>query len=212
MKSTHILIAAVLLAGSVFLMAQETNQTGNLTNIVTQFDSLKEPKITTRPNEKVIVVEARGDPSVIGSKAFGLLFQIYGSIKETPKGPMQIVPRARWPVYLDRPKSVWIGMYALPVPESVTSLPQFKADPDLKVTLTQWQYGLVAEMLYVGPYDKEESTLKYLNDFIVRQGYRTFGGHEEEYIVGPGMNGQSDPEKYVTILRYRLRKTGTTTD
>lgn len=90
MKSTHILIAAVLLAGSVFLMAQETNQTGNLTNIVTQFDSLKEPKITTRPNEKVIVVEARGDPSVIGSKAFGLLFQIYGSIKETPKGPMQI--------------------------------------------------------------------------------------------------------------------------
>jgi hypothetical protein len=34
----------------------------------------------------------------------------------------------------------------------------------------------------------------------------TVGGHEEEYIVGPTANDKCDPEKYVTILRYRVRK------
>jgi hypothetical protein len=31
-------------------------------------------------------------------------------------------------------------------------------------------------------------------------------GHEEEYISGPSQSGKGDPEKYVTILRYRVRK------
>ncbi len=36
----------------------------------------------------------------------------------------------------------------------------------------------------------------------------TTGEHEEEYLKGPGMFGTGGPEKYLTIIRYRLKKAG----
>jgi hypothetical protein len=41
----------------------------------------------------MLVVEAKGDPSVMGGQAFGLLFQLYYRIPETPKGPQQAAQR-----------------------------------------------------------------------------------------------------------------------
>lgn len=173
-----------------------------------QFEHLKTPKISEKKNQKMLVVEAKGDPNVIGGKAFGLLFQLYYSMKETPKGPMQAAPRARWPVSLDTPKSEWIGLYALPVPETITALPQHQVQEGLKASLTTWEYGEMAEILHVGPYDKEEPTVERLMDFVKDQGYVVIGEHEEEYIKGPTMNGKGDTEKYLTIIRYRVQKSG----
>jgi len=200
MKVTQILIVLVVVAVvSVPLIAQEPN--------MSQFEQIKEPKISTRKNQKMLVVEAKGDPNVVGGKAFGLLFRLYYSMPETPKGPMQAAPRARWPIPLvDTPKSTWIGAYALPVPETITELPPHEAQEGLKASLTTWEYGTVAELLYIGPYDREESTIKRLLDFIKERGYVTVGNHEEEYIKGPSMYGKEDPEKYVTIIRYRVKK------
>jgi hypothetical protein len=173
---------------------------------VSQLDHLKEPGISTKPDQKMLVVEARGDPNIIGGRAFGLLFRLYYSIKETPKGPSQAAPRARWPVSLDKPKSDWIGKYALPVPETVVELPRFEAPQELKASLAKWEYGEVAEILHVGPYDKEEPTIKRLADFVKSQGYVIAGEHEEEYVKGPTMSGPGDPEAYLTIIRYQVRK------
>lgn len=183
---------------SLFFMAQ--------TPVRAQFEHLKDPKISTLKDQKVVVVEAKGDPNLIGSKAFGLLFQIYYTMKETPKGPMQPAPRARWPVSFDTPKSEWIGSYAMPVPESITDLPEYNAEQGLKVSLTTWEYGHVAEILHVGPYDKEEPTIKRLKDFIKEKNYEIVGAHEEEYIKGPTMVSMGDPEKYITIIRYRVKR------
>ncbi len=194
-------IAVMIVIGalsSAFLMAQDRS--------LSRFEHLKDPKISKKKNERMLVVEAKGDPNVIGTKAFGLLFQLYYTMKETPKGPMQAIPRARWPVALDAPKSEWIGLYGLPVPETAAQLPQFEAQKDLKVSLTTWEYGEVAEILHVGPYTKEEPTIQRLRDFVKQQGYSIVGGHEEEYISGPTMGGKGDPEKYLTIIRYRVRK------
>jgi hypothetical protein len=156
----------------------------------------------------MLVVEAKGDPNAIGGKAFGLLFQLYYQMPGAPKGPAQAVPRARWPEGMDKPKPDWTGLYAIPVPESITELPKHDAPAGLKASLVTWEYGEVAEILHVGRYDKEEPTVKRLMDFVKQQGYVTFGGHEEEYIQGPTMFGKGDPEKYMTILRYRVRKAG----
>jgi hypothetical protein len=171
-----------------------------------QFENLKEPRITTRKDEKMLVVEATGDPNVIGPKAFGLLFQLYYTIKETPKGPGQGAPRARWPVSLETPKSEWTGLYALPIPDSVSELPQHNAPPGTKAAIATWEYGEIAEILHVGSYDKEEPTFERLKDFVKKHGYVTIGGHEEEYIKGPTMSGKGDPETYLTIIRYRVQK------
>jgi hypothetical protein len=202
---SSVMKAAILCAGFVLTSAgvalgQDSNQS--------QIETLKEPRITTRKNEKMLVVEARGDPNVVGAKAFGLLFRLYYSIKETPKGAGQVPPRARWPQSIDTPKSEWIGFYGLPVPETVTALPQYQSQEGLKVSLTTWEYGDVAEILHVGPYDREEPTMQRVKKFAGQQGYTFLEGHEEEYVSGPTMSGPGDPEKYLTIIRYRVKKSG----
>jgi hypothetical protein len=200
MKVTQILIVLVVVAAiSTPLIAQGPDPS--------QFEQLKEPKISVKKHQKMLVVEAKGDPNVVGGKAFGLLFQLYYRMPETPKGPMQAAPRARWPIPLaDAQKSTWIGAYALPVPETIEEIPPYEVQEGLKASLTTWEYGTVAELLYIGPYDREEPTIKRLLDFIKEQGYVTVGDHEEEYIKGPSMYGKEDPEKYVTMIRYRVKK------
>ncbi len=177
---------------------------GAQTAIPPELEHLKTPQISTRPAEKMLVVEAKGDPRTEGARAFGLLFQLYYRIPETPKGPQQAAPRARWPIEFDQPRSEWIGIYALPVPESVDVLPEHTAPPGLKVMLTTWDYGEVAEILHIGPYDQEEPTLQRLRHYAQAEGYMLAEEHEEEYIRGPTMAGPGDPEQYITILRYRV--------
>jgi hypothetical protein len=108
---------------------------------------------------------------------------------------------------VDAPKEQWIGRYAMPVPENAGPLPDQTPDAaGLRAELTTWQYGEVAEILHVGPYEREESTIRRLTDFIRDSGYVIAGEHEEEYIRGPGLLTRGDPEKYLTIIRYRVKK------
>ena len=187
-------------------MALITTPLAAQTGIPPELEHLEDPQISTRPAEKMLVVEAMGDPRTVGGSAFGLLFQLYYRIPETPKGPMQTAPRARWPVEFDQPRSEWRGIYALPVPERVQTLPEHMAPPGLEAKLTTWEYGEIAEILHIGPYDQEEPTLKRLREFARAEGYQLADEHEEEYIRGPTMAGPGDPEKYITILRYRVKR------
>jgi hypothetical protein len=172
-----------------------------------QFEYLKDPQVRILPDLKVLQVEAKGDPGVVGGQAFALLFKTYFQLKGVPKGPKQPAPRARWPLALDTPKGEWIGRYAIPVPESINALPsQGEGTPGLRVELTTWEYGDVAEVLHVGPYDKEEPTIARLKQFIKDCRYEIVGDHEEEYLRGPGMFGKGNPKKYLTIIRYRVKK------
>ncbi len=172
-----------------------------------QFEYLKDPQVRILPDLKVLQVEAKGEPGVVAGQAFGLLFKTYFQLKGVPKGPQQPAPRARWPLPLDTPKGEWIGRYAMPVPENVDALPSQDDDtPGLRVELTTWEYGDVAEILHVGPYDREEPTVARLTQFIKDCRYEILGEHEEEYLKGPGMFSKGNPEKYLTIIRYRVKK------
>lgn len=167
---------------------------------------LLQPRIVTLPSQRMLVVEAKGDPNAVASEAFGLLFKTYYKLKGVPKGPKQPAPRARWPLSLNTPKEQWIGRYAMPVPDSVGPLPEQAAGPSgLRAEMKTWEYGQVAEILHVGPYGAEEPTIRKLLEFIKDSGYAMTGEHEEEYLRGPGMFS-GEPEKYLTIIRYRLKK------
>lgn len=175
-----------------------------------KFDDVKqlvEPRVVTKPSIKALVVEATGDPSRTVGPAFGLLFSTYFKIKDRPKGRSMEAPRARWPKPLDTPRDQWVGMYAMPVPATVQSLPEVKAKAGLRVELRDWQYGEVAEILHVGPYSSEDSTVKKLKKFITGNNYEICGDHEEEYLKGPGLL-PTDPKKYLTVIRYQVRKAG----
>jgi hypothetical protein len=172
-----------------------------------QFEYLREPQVRMMADQRVLQVEAKGQPEAVGGEAFSLLFQTYFKLKGVPKGPKQPAPRARWPLSLDTPKEEWIGRYAMPVPESVSSLPIQETEPSgLRVEITTWQYGQVAEILHVGSYDTEKPTIRKLMQFIKDHGYVITGEHEEEYVKGPGMFSLGDPQKYLTIIRYRVKK------
>jgi len=167
------------------------------------YESLRAPRISTMASQRMLVVELKGDPNVVGGKAFGALFKTYYQLKGVPKGGPPPAPRARWPLSLDTPKAEWVGVYGMPIPATVEGLPE-KADPLVKIGT--WDYGMVAEILHLGPYNEEAPTVGRLMAFISQNGYQAIGEHEEEYLKGPGMFMKGDPRKYYTIIRYRVTK------
>jgi len=86
----------------------------------------------------------------------------------------------------------------LPIPEETTSLPQ--KVPNIEVKVEQWQYGTVAQILHLGPYDQENATIERLHRFIEDSGYEIAGTHEEEYLTTP------DAKVIKTLIRYPIKK------
>jgi hypothetical protein len=180
------IIAAALVAVSLGIEAAQTPQAD---------DSLRRPRLTTKP-EKMLVVEAPGAPNTAGQAAFGLLFKTFFSLPGARMAP----PRARWSGDFAAAKDSWTGFYALPLPETVTSLPA--GPPNVKIDV--WKYGEVAEILHLGPYDTEKAAIETLHNFIRDNGYVIASLHEEEYLVGPGMG--AEPSAFRTIIRYAVKK------
>lgn len=170
-----------------------------------QFAHLREPRLTRLTDQRVLAVEAAGDPNVVGASAFKLLFSTYFSLEGVSRMGRPPAPRARWPRPQDTPKDKWLGQYALPLPDSV-GMPSTVSTGALRASITTWAYGDVAEILHVGPYNAEQPDIERLLNFISSQGYRVVGEHEEEYVKGPGMIFAGDPALYLTIIRLRVEK------
>jgi hypothetical protein len=168
-----------------------------------QFAYIANPRLTRLSDRQMLIVEARGDPNIVGAHAFKTLFNTYYRLDGVSRGRPP-APRARWPRAGEMPKQNWVGYYALPIPMGV-SLPSPAAEGDLPVSIRAWEYGTVAEILHVGRYSDEETDIRRLTDFVVTQGYRVIGDHEEEYVRGPGMFFAGDPKKYLTIIRLRVQ-------
>ena len=146
------------------------------------------PEIIQMPAQKVATVTSKGDPNVVGEQVFPAL---YGSVytlrfdrKKKGLEPFTVTGlRARWPDAHSLPKSEWTAHWALPIPNDTESLPQ--KSPDVEVRIETWEYGTVAQVLHVGPYDEEGSTVELLHKFIEENGYQIAGVLEEEYLASP---------------------------
>jgi len=160
------------------------------------YEPLKDPQIAKRPSQKMLVVDGKGDPGAAAQVAIATLYRVFYTLP----GAKMAAPRARWPMPLTSPKSDWQGLFGLPIPDDIKSLPAGVTDARIDI----WFYGEVAEILHVGPYDKEEPTVEKLMKFIADRGYVVAGPHEEEYLAGPGMVAES--AKYQTIIRYQVKK------
>ncbi len=169
---------------------------------VQDFADLKEPRILVKAPQKMLVMELTGDPNT-QMKDVGQIFQAWYKIPGVDKSAMPAL-RARWPKDVTAPREEWVGIWAMPVPDSVTAIPD---DPKRTVTLKleTWDYGDTAEILHLGPYSTETATIEKLYAFISNSGYSLAGPHEEEYIKGPSMWGPGDTSKYITIIRYAVR-------
>lgn len=189
-KMVNIATVSLILQVLVFPLVSWSNQD------FSQYENLKKPQINTMAQQKMLVVEAKGDPNVVGKDAFSLLFKTFFSLKGVKMAP----PRARWLNLETDPKDEWIGLYALPLPASITALPS----GIIGVRIEDWDYGEVAEILHIGSYSEETPTINKLHEFIQEKSYRIAGPHEEVYLMGPGQ--VSNPAEYWTIIRYQVKK------
>lgn len=164
--------------------------------------SLKEPQILEMSRQKMAVVYMKGDPNKVMPEfmpaLYGSVYKLKFDLKK--KGIEFKVDklRARWPNAHLVPKDEWLGICGLPIPEDATSLPQKM--PDVEVKIETWEYGTVAQILHLGPYDQEYPTVERLHKFIADSGYEMAGVHEEEYLTSP------DAKVQKTIIRYPIRK------
>ena len=189
-KKTSVFLVAVIFAfASSYVWTQYQD--------LSQYEKLKNPQIRKMPDkQKMLVVEKIGDPNAAAGNAFSLLFSTFFKLPGARMAP----PRARWLNTLTDPRNEWVGLYALPLPDSVDSLPAGVEG----VKIDHWEYGEVAEILHLGSYSEETPTIEKLLAFIADQDYEIAGPHEEEYLRGP--ESGPDSSKYMTIIGYRVVK------
>jgi hypothetical protein len=74
-----------------------------------------------------------------------------------------------------------------------------------KVTLFTYHEGISAQVMHLGPYSEEASTINMLHEWVEKQGYRLRGDHHEIYLSDPR---RAAPEKMKTIIRHPLDELG----
>ncbi len=165
--------------------------------------SKTEPQILEMPSQKMAVVRGKGAPDKVFPEfmpaLYGSVYTLKFDLKKKGLPTFKVSGlRARYPDAHLVPKEEWIHIIGLPIPEDTTSLPQ--KVPGVEIKIETWEYGTVAQILHLGPYDQEEATINRLQRFIEDSGYEIAGMHEEEYLTTP------DAKVPKTIIRYLVRK------
>ena len=175
---------------------------------------LREPRVTEVNSLRVLVCKVEGEPGRIQRKAMRALYKAFDQL-QSGNDTLNLVRmpiRARWPDVLRTSREEWVGIFALPIPKTITEIPIFEGLDDVLVSLDNWDYGIMAEILYVGAYKSDQVAIDKLHRYIVENGYQITGLHEEEYISGPGIYFDGDPDRYITIIRYPVQVNEDDTD
>jgi hypothetical protein len=162
-----------------------------------------EPQILEMPAQKMAAVYGKGRPDKVFSTVlpalFGSVYTLKFDLKKKGLSTFKVSPpRTRYTDAHLVPMEKWTIVTGIPIPEDTTSLLQ--KVPGIEVKLETWEYGTVAQILHLGPYDQERPTVERLHKFITDSGYEIAGVHEEEYLTKP------DAKVIKTIIRYPVKK------
>ena len=165
--------------------------------------SKTEPQILEMPSQKMAVVIGKGTPDKVFPELmpalYGSVYTLKFDLKKKGLPTFKVGELfARYPDAHLVPMGEWTHIIGSPVPEDTDSLPQ--KVPGVEVKLETWEYGTVAQILHLGPYDQEGPTVERLHKFIEENGYEIADVHEEEYLTRPGA------KVIKTIIRYPVRK------
>jgi hypothetical protein len=84
-----VLAVVIVIIGAVFWLRSGPD--------ASQFADLRDPRFIRLPDERMLVVEATGDPNLVGARAFKQLFSTYYALDGVSRRQRPPAPRARWP-------------------------------------------------------------------------------------------------------------------
>lgn len=166
---------------------------------------LKQPRITLKPDAQAITIRLTGAPGEISAAGLETLYKVSHQLDSSYRKKFE-APRARWNDLSEGHGTNQTATFAMIVDAFLLELPKSIQEEYPDVKLDDWDYGEVAEILHVGPYDAEKPSVEKLHGFIKTKGYKISGFHEEEYYKGPGMFFKGNEKNYHTIIRYQVKK------
>ena len=194
------------------------------------------PMIVDVPKMTFIMVDGKGNPNAEDGEyqnAMNVLYGLSYAIKmskmsgKQPEGYFEyVVPplEGLWWVddekfdglnIMDKEKFYWTSMIRQPefVTEEVFNwakeeLKKKKPNIDLSTArLEIFAEGKCAQVMHIGPYDKEPDTIRTLEQYIIESGYMNDISekrrHHEIYLSDPR---KALPERLKTVIRHPIRK------
>lgn len=168
------------------------------------------------PKLDCLMVDGMGDPSRAFGDAFAALYGVayplkFAIKKRDPKLDYVVMPpEALYTANVDyaqvpRDEWPWTLLVVQPVKPTKAELAEAKTRafekgarlaPELR--LGKLDEGHCVQTLHVGPYDKEQETVRAMHAYMVEHGYTFGGAHHEVYLNDPRRAG---PAKTKTVLR-----------
>jgi len=190
--------------------------------------SAKEPSVVNVPPFKYLLIDGQGHPGKSPDfqkkieVIFGLAFTLKFGLKFDKKNPFEfaVAPLSGF-YWADDPacfadesrQAEWKWALGIPMPDEINAAAVNKAKAALRkkknpefldqVYLKVLKEGLSAQILHIGPYEKEQPTIQKLHGFMSANGYAFNGAHNEIYLGDPR---RSDPAKLKTIIRQPVKK------
>ncbi len=189
------------------------------------YSSPKKPNIIDVPPGKFLTITGRGEP---GGKAYqaalNALYSVAYTVKfdskaagkdftvmaleslwwfDDPSASFDEVPREEWnwKSIMRQPGFITSKM----VEEAKTKAKEKKGLEEIdRILFEEFDEGLSAQIMHIGPYSEEEETVAKLHRFIEENGYKMRGHHHEIYMSDPR---RAAPEKWKTIIRQPVEKT-----
>lgn len=157
---------------------------------------LTEPHTFELADQRLATVMAHGDARREADRAIAALYASVNEVRKTHSFELEPL-RARWAAEQGWGSRVQPAMWGLPVPASVSDLPQ--VDSDYPVRIEQWEYGAIAEILHEGSRAEEGRAVDKLKRFVATEKLEILGPYEEEYLTAPGAPVPK------TLIRFRVR-------
>lgn len=180
-----------------------------------------QPVLIDVPEFNYLMVDGKGNPNtskefqdaieVLYGVSYTMKFMVKG--KDPDKDYTVMPMEALWWVedmtkFDTNKKDDWLWTIMIMQPDFVTennvreAIEAIKKKKDLtalaKLRFEKFPAQKAGQIMHIGPYDKEEPTIKILHNFIKDSGFELTGKHQEIYLSDPR---RTDPEKLKTIIR-----------
>ena len=184
-----------------------------------EYAATRKPAIVKTGKARYLAIEGQGEPG--GEMFTACIGALYG-VAFTAKMTRKFSGRQDYTVsklealwwcdgqenFIDAPKAAWHWKLMIRTPDFVTQKDVSEAvaalmkrgkgkDAD-RVCRESLSEGTCAQMLHVGPYDREAGTLEIMKAYAASKGFHFCGRHHEIYLSDPR---RVAPEKLKTVLR-----------